>query len=72
MPSYEYECQHCHAHIELVQSIENHPTPATCPSCGIQHTMVRVFNQTESNLEAKAEKIEEEYGCGNQEKNTDR
>lgn len=51
MPSYEYECQNCHAHVELVQSLENHQPPAECPSCSIQHTMVRIFNQTTSSAD---------------------
>ncbi len=43
MPSYEYECQLCHARIELVQSVENHEVPAVCPSCNLEHTMKRVY-----------------------------
>ncbi len=60
MPSYEYECQNCHAHVELVQSIENHLPPAKCPSCSMQHTMVRVFNLQGSTSEAEPEKSEKE------------
>lgn len=60
MPSYEYECQNCHAHVELVQSIENHQPPAKCPSCSIQHTMVRVFNLQGTTSEAESEKTDKE------------
>ena len=58
MPSYEYECQNCHAHVELVQSIEKHQVPAKCPSCSMQHTMVRVFNQQVNTSESKIESEE--------------
>ncbi len=60
MPSYEYECQSCHAHVELVQSIEKHQPPAMCPSCSMQHTMVRVFNQQGSTSEAESEEKDKE------------
>lgn len=60
MPSYEYECLSCHAHVELVQSIENHQPPAMCPSCSIQHTMVRVFNQQGNSVEVESEKTDKE------------
>jgi len=60
MPSYEYECQNCHAQIELVQSIENHPTPAMCPSCSMQHTMVRVFNLQGNTSEGESKKQDKE------------
>lgn len=60
MPSYEYECQNCHAHVELVQSIEKHQAPAMCPSCSMQHTMVRVFNLQASTSEAEPEKTDKE------------
>lgn len=42
MPSYEYECQLCKARVELVQSLDKHEAPAVCPSCNIEHTMMRV------------------------------
>ncbi|MGH0053073.1 MAG: FmdB family zinc ribbon protein [Sphaerochaetaceae bacterium] len=42
MPSYEYECQHCKARVELVQSLDKHEPPAVCPSCNMEHTMIRV------------------------------
>jgi putative FmdB family regulatory protein len=42
MPSYEYECQLCKAHVELVQSLDKHEAPAICPSCNMEHTMTRV------------------------------
>ena len=42
MPSYEYECQLCKARVELVQSLAKHEPPAVCPSCNIEHTMIRV------------------------------
>ena len=60
MPSYEYECQNCHAHVELVQSIEKHQPPAECPSCSMQHTMVRVFNLQGSTSEAESETTDKE------------
>ena len=60
MPSYEYECQNCHAHVELVQSIEKHDAPAKCPFCSMQHTMVRVFNQPESTSDSESDKTEKE------------
>ena len=60
MPSYEYECQNCHAHVELVQSVENHQPPAKCPFCSMQHTMVRVFNQQGSTSDSESEKTDKE------------
>lgn len=60
MPSYQYECQNCHAHVELVQSVEKHEPPAACPSCSMQHTMVRVFNPLGSNAEEDQEKLSKE------------
>ncbi len=42
MPSYEYECQLCKARVELVQSLDKHEAPAVCPSCNMEHTMMRV------------------------------
>ncbi|MDD3928606.1 MAG: zinc ribbon domain-containing protein [Sphaerochaeta sp.] len=42
MPSYEYECQLCKARVELVQSLDKHEAPAICPSCNMEHTMMRV------------------------------
>ncbi len=42
MPSYEYECQLCKARVELVQSLDKHEPPAVCPSCNMEHTMIRV------------------------------
>ena len=59
MPSYEYECQNCHAHVELVQSVENHQPPAKCPFCSMQHTMVRMFNQQVNTSEAEVVESEE-------------
>ena len=32
MPTYEYECQKCHHHFELFQSIKDKPKK-TCPKC---------------------------------------
>jgi putative FmdB family regulatory protein len=58
MPSYEYECQLCKARVELVQSLTKHEPPAVCPSCNIEHTMIRV-NYPSSN-EAASEKNEAE------------
>ena len=60
MPSYEYECQNCHAHVELVQSIEKHQAPAKCPSCSMQHTMVLVFNQQGSPSDSESKKTDKE------------
>ncbi len=48
MPSYEYECQLCKAHVELVQSLEKHEAPAVCPSCNMEHTMIRVNRPSSS------------------------
>ena len=33
MPTYEYECQHCHQHIEAVQKFTDAPL-SECPHCG--------------------------------------
>jgi len=33
MPTYEYECQSCHARIEAVQSFADAPL-TTCETCG--------------------------------------
>ncbi|WP_320130822.1 zinc ribbon domain-containing protein [uncultured Sphaerochaeta sp.] len=43
MPIYEYECEMCHAHVELHQSVSEHTAPAVCPSCNCEHTMKRIF-----------------------------
>lgn len=32
MPTYEYECQSCHGHLEAVQKFTDPPL-ATCPKC---------------------------------------
>ena len=60
MPNYEYECQNCHVHVELVQSIEKQKPPAMCPSCSMQHTMVRVLTLQGSSSEASSKKKDEE------------
>ncbi len=33
MPTYEYECQSCHQHLEAVQKFSD-PDLTTCPECG--------------------------------------
>lgn len=33
MPTYEYECRECHAHLEAVQSFHD-PALSECPTCG--------------------------------------
>jgi putative FmdB family regulatory protein len=43
MPIYEYECEHCHARVELEQPLMEHSAPEVCPSCNCKHTMKRVF-----------------------------
>lgn len=58
MPSYEYECQHCKARVELVQSLDKHEAPAVCPSCNMEHTMTRV-NIPSSSIPVQESKEEE-------------
>ena len=58
MPSYEYECQLCHARIELVQSLENHEVPAVCPSCNLEHTMKRVYTNDKEPEDSENEQKE--------------
>jgi putative FmdB family regulatory protein len=38
MPIYEYLCEACEAHLDLLQKI-NAPTPSVCQSCGAQNTL---------------------------------
>lgn len=33
MPIYEYRCQHCHRHFEILQKINDQPMDH-CPECG--------------------------------------
>ncbi|MGE4583391.1 MAG: FmdB family zinc ribbon protein [Sphaerochaeta sp.] len=60
MPSYEYECQLCKARVELVQSLDKHEAPAVCPSCNMEHTMMRVNIPSTSVSESTAEVSEHE------------
>lgn len=43
MPYYEYECDACHETFTLEQSLMHHDAPETCPKCGAEHTVRRVF-----------------------------
>ena len=56
MPSYEYQCQLCKATIELIQSLETHKTPEVCPSCNMEHTMIRVNIPTSTKEEEDEQK----------------
>lgn len=39
MPTYEYECQKCHKHVELVQPMNNRIPPICCEDgCSIEMT----------------------------------
>jgi putative FmdB family regulatory protein len=57
MPSYEYECQLCKAKVELVQSLDKHDAPDVCPSCNMEHTMIRI--NIPSSSQPKEKKQEE-------------
>ena len=38
MPSYEYECQQCHQHFDIQETIRDHARhkPHKCPMCGTE------------------------------------
>ena len=56
MPSYEYTCRLCKATVELVQSLDKHQPPKVCPSCNMEHTMVRVNIPTSTKKEEEEKK----------------
>lgn len=49
MPLYEYRCREC-AHLEEVLQKVNDPAPATCPSCGKEHTLEKEVSLTSFQL----------------------
>lgn len=42
MPIYEYKCQHCGAHTEILQKVSESPT-VTCPHCQ-QNTLAKLVS----------------------------
>ena len=48
MPFYEYQCQKCHAQIEVLQKISDAPLKK-CPECG-KSSLKKVVSQTSFQL----------------------
>ena len=48
MPIYEYTCQNCQAHIEIIRSIKDADAPLTCENCQGKHLIrqISLFNAT--------------------------
>ncbi|MEW6433534.1 MAG: zinc ribbon domain-containing protein [Myxococcota bacterium] len=49
MPIYEYRCQKCGHHLEVMQKVSD-PAPDPCPQCGAAQALERLVSRTSFQL----------------------